>query len=80
MSLVKSIQTQMKHWKPLLSKLNVETGDDVEMIGVVEGYALRYMLYVYWRMMDSKLCHEKIPSPQKKQESGNIFDEHGQPP
>lgn len=48
MPLVKSIQTQMKHWKPLLSKLNVETGDDVEMIGVVEGYALRYMLqYTY---------------------------------
>lgn len=41
MALVASIKTQLKNWKALLTKLNVESGCDVEMIKVVEGYALR---------------------------------------
>lgn len=41
MALVAAVKTQLRHWKPLLSKLNVEAGDDVEMIKVVESYALR---------------------------------------
>ncbi|CAM9406476.1 unnamed protein product, partial [Hapterophycus canaliculatus] len=41
MALVTAVKTQLKHWKPLLSKLNVEAGDDVEMIKVIESYALR---------------------------------------
>lgn len=41
MALVASIKGQLRHWKPLLSKLVVEAEDDVEMIKVVEGYALR---------------------------------------
>lgn len=41
MALVTSIQGQLKEWRPLFSELIVEAGDDVEMIKVVEGYALR---------------------------------------
>ena len=41
MALVAAIKKQLNHWEPLLSKLNVEAGDDVEMIKVVESYALR---------------------------------------
>ena len=41
MALVAGVKSQLNHWKPLLSKLNVEAGDDVEMIKVVESYALR---------------------------------------
>lgn len=41
MALVAAVKSQLRHWKPLLCKLNVEAGDDVEMIKVVESYALR---------------------------------------
>ncbi|CAM9388158.1 unnamed protein product [Discosporangium mesarthrocarpum] len=40
-ALIPAVQRQMVHWKPLLSNLKVEPGDDLEMIKVVEGYALR---------------------------------------
>ncbi|CAM9982489.1 unnamed protein product [Choristocarpus tenellus] len=41
MTLVSAIKGQIDHWKPLLHKLKVEAGDDLEMVKVVEGYALR---------------------------------------
>ncbi|CAM9714743.1 unnamed protein product [Ascophyllum nodosum] len=66
MALVAAVKSQLKHWKPVLSKLIVESGDDVEMIKVVEGYALRPecegTLRAMFRYVVQTLLHEEMVS------------------